>query len=544
MTFYPIHTESTTQWGFSDVRCLNKLLSGLSCPKCHSVASVQFNIDSSKRMGFAHYINLMCSLCQHDFGSEYSSGYDKSESPGPSTFTINNMLVLFFNELGLGYSAMQTLGAVFGIKILNNTTFMAKNSQISQLRCDDAQQVLDAAADTVREYYMDLSAEYNEATPLDISVSYDGSWHTRGHRSHYGIGAVIELQTGLVLDYEVLSTFCRKCVLHKKKCIPDSKEDIDWRDEHKQSCNKNYDGSSNSMETEIAKRLWARSIQRHNMQYVGMLGDGDSKAYSAVLQMKPYDVDVEREECINHAHKRMLTALKNVQQKEKLGGRGVGRLTLQKCVEFQSYYGKAIWNNTGSVEDMRDGIWASLRHCMSTDESPSHEQCPEDKWCFYKNAISKEQMPPPHKDNIRNPLSIEVGKALIPIYTRMSDPNLLKRLIKGKTQNNNECFHSVVWSRCPKTTFVGKDRIDGAVARGVSAFNMGARQLSSIKNNLGIEVNSITIMHEDAVNFQRQKKAVLSLKLKESRKESAKTAKVKRLSLVKKEGVTYKPGGF
>jgi len=39
----------------------------------------------------------------------------------------------------------------------------------------------------------------------DISVSYDESWMTRGHQSHYGIGSVIDLITRLVIDDAVLS---------------------------------------------------------------------------------------------------------------------------------------------------------------------------------------------------------------------------------------------------------------------------------------------------------------------------------------------------
>lgn len=38
---------------------------------------------------------------------------------------------------------------------------------------------------------------------LDVDVSFDGSWLTRGHKSHIGIGTVIECNTGLVLDSEI-----------------------------------------------------------------------------------------------------------------------------------------------------------------------------------------------------------------------------------------------------------------------------------------------------------------------------------------------------
>ena len=48
---------------------------------------------------------------------------------------------------------------------------------------------------------------------LEIGVSYDGSWHKRGHSSHTGIGVVIDLLTGLPIDYEILSNFCQQCQL-------------------------------------------------------------------------------------------------------------------------------------------------------------------------------------------------------------------------------------------------------------------------------------------------------------------------------------------
>ena len=74
------------------------------------------------------------------------------------------------------------------------------------------------------------------------------------------------------------------------------------------------------MEMEGAKRIWSRSVKKNNMRYVRMPGDGDSKAYKAVLELNPHNVDIEREECTNHAHKRMGTALRNISKSSKLGG--------------------------------------------------------------------------------------------------------------------------------------------------------------------------------------------------------------------------------
>ena len=90
----------------------------------------------------------------------------------------------------------------------------------------------------------------------------------------------------------------------------------------------------------------------------------------------------------NHVHKRMGTALINLSKQKKLGGRGQGRLTKEKAIKFQHYYRHAITHNIGSQDSMRTAIWASLFHCMSTDEEPKHDRCPRgrDSWCFYNRA--------------------------------------------------------------------------------------------------------------------------------------------------------------
>ena len=116
----------------------------------------------------------------------------------------------------------------------------------------------------------------------------------------------------------------------------------------------------------------------------------------------------------------------------------------------------------GDVDDTCDRVWATLFHCMSTNDDPNHQRrCPsgEESWCFYKRAErgvsftcrTCEKEPPSDAVYVKQPLAFDVAAATVPIYERMSDPNLLKRMLKGKTQNSNECLHSVIWNRCPKT---------------------------------------------------------------------------------------------
>lgn len=126
--------------------------------------------------------------------------------------------------------------------------------------------------DEVTDLDLDRSVEENQG-PLDIMVSFDGTWHKRGFTSNYGVGVVIDVMTGLVLDYEVLSKYCQACCMKDVERMTDFEKD-QWQREH--GCSQNFSGSSKAMEKEAAVRMWSRSIEKHNMRYTRrpMLSDG------------------------------------------------------------------------------------------------------------------------------------------------------------------------------------------------------------------------------------------------------------------------------
>ena len=43
----------------------------------------------------------------------------------------------------------------------------------------------------------------------------DGTWHKGGHTSHTGIGVAIDINTGYVVGFEVVSNFCQVCEREK-----------------------------------------------------------------------------------------------------------------------------------------------------------------------------------------------------------------------------------------------------------------------------------------------------------------------------------------
>ena len=461
-------------------------------------------------------------------------------------FIVNELLVLFFNQQGLGYTAQKKFASLFGWDGLHARTFHEKESRIISAIIDNTEDVLKESVSQVKEAYSTMDPAMC-TSPLCITVSFDGSWHKRGHTSSYGVAAVIDIYTGLVVDYVVLSKYCHACSLKKAELGPDSLEFNKWHESHK-DCAMNYTGSSNAMEVEAARRLWSRSEERHGLRYTGFLSDGDSKAYKAVVDLGVYEEPIHKEECVNHVHKRMGTALRNLTKQKKLGGRGGGRLTQDRTIHFQNYYRIAVQRNLGNPQEMRQDIWATLFHCMSTDEDPQHTKCPNhvDSWCFYQRAVARKEAIPSHKTNIRYPLDPDVAREMIPVYERLTDPNLLERMKLGKTQNSNESLHNVIWSRCPKTVFVGKHKVHGAVASAVAAFNEGAAHTSQVLRKRAIEPHEILNVfneHQDTLRVAKSKRMSTEAS-KRQRTEKWIADRRKRHQAETVEGSSYVSGGF
>ena len=152
--------------------------------------------------------------------------------------------------------------------------------------------------------------------PLDITVTFDGTWSKRGFTALYGVFVVMSWDTGRVLDTHILSKHCIRCT-HKRKLlglsdgVENSEEFNAWFEWHKDECTLNHSGSSSAMEVGGALVLWKRSIEHLNLRYVNMVSDGDSKAISSVQKAKPYgdDCPVMKYECVGHVQKRVGAAM-------------------------------------------------------------------------------------------------------------------------------------------------------------------------------------------------------------------------------------------
>lgn len=144
-------------------------------------------------------------------------------------------------------------------------------------------------------------------------------------------------------------------------------------------------------------------------------------------------------------------------------------------------------------------------------------------------------------------LNETVLQAILPVYVRLSDEDLLKRCSLGKVQNANESLHSVIWELCPKENFVSKVRLEIAVAKAVSKFNMGAAEtlkvLATVRQTVAPEVSMKINQSTDRKRlWMAEYKTTDDYKDKRVQKKFKFTNQISNQE--KSEGITYKAGAF
>lgn len=148
------------------------------------------------------------------------------------------------------------------------------------------------------------------------SLRLDVTWHTRGHKSLLGAGAIADGNTGLILDYQTMSKYCELCT-KKKKSLHTEEAFDEWYAGHASECHMNHFGSSGAMESAAAVMMWERSLS-YNLRYTTFISDGDSSAYMAVKNLNDgngqygEEHQIVKEEGINYVSRRLGTALRKL----------------------------------------------------------------------------------------------------------------------------------------------------------------------------------------------------------------------------------------
>ena len=186
------------------------------------------------------------------------------------------------------------------------------------------------------------------ATVVDLTVSYDGSWVTRVHKSQYGIDCVVEVITGLVIDLQVMSLYCQRCAYastrHGGRHTAAFKE---WHVTHEPECNQNYEGASGGTEVKAAELLWTRSTS-DTPSFSPTVTPGPSPASPTCKCTATWSC---RRRSVSHVAKRLNTAL-----------RKFGKFTEKTIETLSQYYRMAVQARPHDVNGMQNAILAPFNH--------------------------------------------------------------------------------------------------------------------------------------------------------------------------------------
>ncbi|XP_069191065.1 uncharacterized protein [Procambarus clarkii] len=277
-----------------------------------------------------------------------------------------NLISLLYSNMlnGNGYTYYQSMCSINNIKFVSHKPYNEIQKKIRDAANERWVHLQENTRSIIFSHYKNHLDRHPIAGVLDIDVSFDGSWHTRGHHSQIGSAFVVEIFTGLVVDY---NTFCKnftKCSAfkHRKQNGKITQAEFDTEmGKHLPDCDKNYNGTAKNMEPDATVLMWGRSLDK-KLRYTTLVGDGDSSAFNKICAMNngdgPYaDVRVDKVECINHFSKRLATQLRNFQKtavelketKEPVKKtrrmslvNGKGKLTDKTILKLASYFTKPL----------------------------------------------------------------------------------------------------------------------------------------------------------------------------------------------------------
>ena len=86
----------------------------------------------------------------------------------------------------------------------------------------------------------------------DVGVSLGGTWQKRGFTSLNGAVAALSIDTGRVIDIDVMSRYCQGCINNKNS---------------PHVCSINHDESAPKMEQSGVIRIFERSVEKNELRY-------------------------------------------------------------------------------------------------------------------------------------------------------------------------------------------------------------------------------------------------------------------------------------
>ena len=141
---------------------------------------------------------------------------------------------------------------------------------------------------------------------------------------------------------------------------------------------------------------------------------------------------------------------------------------------------------------MQDAIWAIFYHTIKASNETldvQHQYCPKGSksWCKYQLDVANGTSVYT-QDNCLPPIFRKELKLLF------TSDELLKRCLKGVTQKQNEALNPILWKKCPKSVFCGKQKLSACAAQSVIQWNQGAAGSATVRHACGVSKYGINTL--------------------------------------------------
>lgn len=252
--------ESDDARSDSEQRCVifdtRNLQAGLdestSCRKCGS----DIKLKQKSRAGIAGEWILQCQNEKCPLFKNPASFHSTAKSG--RCYDANRALVLAFRLIGRGHSAADKFASVLNLhKPVNKTPWSFHTKALTEAAEKVLAMELNRAVLEVKRFKLQngdfdgidgtCDDEQLKAFVMDVGVSLDGSWSSRGWSARDGLVAAVSIDTGKVLDVVFLTNSCSVCTKQENRRNLGEisrMEFLSWYLRHESNCYLNHDGSS------------------------------------------------------------------------------------------------------------------------------------------------------------------------------------------------------------------------------------------------------------------------------------------------------------
>ena len=136
-----------------------------------------------RRLGLVAAMETFCTGCNTVVNSTLSSDRIEGSTSGNMPFFTVRQAIVGSIDMGVGHSGLVKLCRLLDMAPVHHKTFARHSRAI----CDANKMVVtglfDDAERVVRRVYHDLDPPIGINDIIDLTVSFDGSWMTQGHKA-------------------------------------------------------------------------------------------------------------------------------------------------------------------------------------------------------------------------------------------------------------------------------------------------------------------------------------------------------------------------